>query len=319
MDKNISCIEALKRQLIREAEANSRIVALSADLQRSCGLADFRERFPDRTFECGIAEQNMVGMAAGLAAVDMIPVAASYAIFLVGRAWEQIRNCVCLGNSNVKLIGTHSGLYNTADGPSHTMCEDIALARSIPGMVVLSPCDATETARALSWALAHQGPVYLRLWGGAPVPVVHPEDYHFRFGEPVVVYTDPHTRNSHIGLVATGAMVPRAIEAARALSDRGSPATVVDVPTLAPFNGTALKTIVMQADFLFVLEEHASAGGLGSAVCESVAEERNGPSVIRLGIDRWVPPGKREERIADFGLTPERILQRVQEAMARNS
>ncbi|MCL5256946.1 MAG: transketolase family protein, partial [Chloroflexi bacterium] len=254
-------------ETLREiGKRDKRIVVLDADLAGSTRTAWFRAECPDRFFDLGIAEQNMIGVAAGLALSGKLPFVSSFAIFLTGRPWEQIRQSIAYPRLNVKLAGSHAGLTVGEDGASHQGLEDIAIMRALPNMTVVCPADATETAKAVEAIASYDGPVYIRL-SRAPAPVVLDEDYRFQLGQAKVL-----TGGADVTICATGLMVEKALKAAAELEHEGIGAEVINVSTIKPLD---VKTIIASAEktkAVVTAEEHNIIGGLGSAVAEALVE-----------------------------------------------
>lgn len=242
------------------------VVALDADLSCSTKTGKFAKEFPKRFFNIGIAEQDMVGTAAGLALAGKIPFASTFAVFETGRAWDQIRLVVCYSNTNVKLVATHGGITVGEDGASHQALEDIALMRALPNMTVIVPADAAETASVINTVVDFKGPVYVRL-GRSKVPYVMPDDYTFTIGKAFVF---------HIGkdanIVAAGIMVDMAIKAAAILSQEGIDTGVINMSTIKPLDEETLLKVAESSKIIVTAEEHSIIGGLGGAVCEFVSE-----------------------------------------------
>ncbi len=256
---------AFGRALARLGATDERIVVLDADLASSTNTKAFADKFPDRFFQLGIAEGNMVGVAAGLALAGKIPFAASFACFLAGR-FEQIRVSVAYNRANVRLVGTHAGVGIGEDGYSQMGLEDLALMRSLPNMLVLQPADAVETEAAVEYLVRHQGPAYLRLTR-QKVADVSPPDYRFACGKVVVLRP-----GRDLTLAASGAVVAHALGAAERLAADGVDVAVVNVHTLKPLDATALADLGARTGAILTVEDHAIVGGLGSAVCEALAE-----------------------------------------------
>lgn len=298
---------AYGKALVKLGQGNPEVVVLDSDLSKSTRTCDFAKAFPERFFEMGIAEQDMVATAAGLAASGKVPFVSSFAIFLTGRAWEQIRNSVAYPALNVKLAATHAGISVGEDGGSHQSVEDIALMRVIPNMTVIVPADAVETEQAVIAAAAHPGPVYLRL-SRYETPIVHSRDYRFKIGQSNLL-----REGNDVTLVAAGTMVVRALEAADLLSGRGIEARVINMSTIKPLDSGALVRAAQETRGLVTVEEHSVLGGLGSAVAETLSPTC--PAPLRMvGIaDRFGQSGKPEELFSEYGLTVEAI---AREALA---
>lgn len=300
------------------------LVVLDADLSGSTRTTSFIKKYPERHFEFGIAEANMVGVAAGLALDGYIPVAASFACFLAGRL-ETIRVSVGLNRANVKLVGTHAGVGIGDDGGSQMGLEDVGAIRSLPHFTILQPADAAETRQAVEWMVRHPGPVYLRLTRQG-VEDVHGPDYRFEVGRADVIYPSAHPSPPHPTLspeaahyqatiFATGGTVGEALKAARDLGGRGFKVRVVNIHTLKPFDDDFIRTAARDSDRFVTVEDHHIVGGLGSAVCESVATQGAGVHVVRLGARDYGESGKSEELYEKYGLNSRHIV----EAALRNT
>jgi transketolase len=261
------------RGLVAAARLDDRIVALTADLKESTRVEDFSKEFPNRFFEMGVAEQNLVTVAAGLATYGKIPFITSYATFSPGRNWEQIRTTVCINDVPVKIIGCHAGLTVGPDGATHQALEDIAIMRVLPNMTVVVPCDSNEAYKA-TLAIAQTGkPAYLRL-GRDKAPVITTEETHFELGKAVVVFD---TETPDVGIIACGNGLYPAIMAAQELGSEGVNAVVINMHTIKPIDREAIITIAKSAGALVTVEEHQISGGMGSAVAEVVVEEHSVP------------------------------------------
>lgn len=292
-------------------EENQDIVVLDADLSGSTKTALFAKKFPDRFFNMGIAEANMVGTAAGLAAAGKIPFVSTFAIFAAGRAWEQIRQSVAYPKANVKIVPTHGGITVGEDGGSHQSVEDIAIMRAIPHMTVIVPADATETRGAVAAAAAMKGPVYIRL-GRNKVPAVFADDHQFVVGKGCQV-----ADGTDMTFVTTGIMTAPALQAATILAKEGVSARVIHIGTIKPLDQDLVLQAAKETGALVTAEEHSVIGGLGSAVAELLAEQHPTP-LKRVGIhDRFGTSGKAEELIKYFGLTAEDLVEAAREVLAK--
>ncbi|MDI3481776.1 MAG: transketolase [Tepidanaerobacteraceae bacterium] len=291
-------------------EKNEKVVALDADLAHATQTAIFAERFKSRFFNVGIAEQNLMGVAAGLALSGFIPFASTFAIFGAGRAFEQIRNTICYPNAlNVKIVLTHAGITVGEDGGSHQAVEDISLMRSLPGMTVLVPCDAIETKKAVFAASNIDGPVYIRI--ARPVaPIITNEDHNFEPGRANVM-----RKGSDVAIFATGLMVAKALEAAAELEKEGISASVVNVHTIKPLDAETVLKEAARTKKVITVEEHSVIGGLGSAVAEILIE--NMPvRMKRIGIsDVFGQSGTPDELLEYYGLTGENIIKAVKDIL----
>lgn len=310
MPAKIATREAYGRALARLGEEYPDIVVLDADLSKSTKTEVFARQFPDRFFNMGIAEQNMMGTAAGLALSGKIPFVSSFAVFATGRAFEQIRNSIAYPALNVKIAASHAGISVGEDGASHQSVEDIALMRVLPNMTVLVPCDARETEQAVRAAAGITGPVYLRL-GRPSVPVIYGEDYVFHPGR-----ADTLREGTDVTIAATGLMVWEALQAAGQLQTEGIQATVLNISTIKPLDVETLVAAAARTQAVVTAEEHSVIGGLGSAVAEVLAEHCPVP-VRRVGLaDTFGESGRPEELLRKYGLTADRIVSAVREVMA---
>jgi len=300
--------------LVEAGRARPEVVALDADLSASTKSAKFGAAFPERFFNVGIAEQNMVGMAAGLAAAGKMPFASSFAVFITGRAFEQVRQSVAYPALNVRLAGSHAGVTVGADGSSHQAIEDIAVMRALPHMCVLVPADGVATASLVKETLDHEGPVYIRL-GRAAVPLIYgaggfPCD-EFRIGGSSLLMPG---RDAVV--VACGVMVAQAVEAAYLASEEGLDVGVLDAYSVKPLDAGAVVAAARRTGALVTAEEHTVIGGLGSAVAEATAEECPVP-VVRIGLlDRFGESGDPGSLLKECRLTPVDILEAVRRAVA---
>jgi len=311
MSTKIATRDAYGQALVKLGEVNPQVVVLDADLAGSTKTIKFKQAFPERFFNVGIAEQNLIGTAAGLAASGKIPFASTFAIFATGRAFEMIRNTVAYPKLNVKIAASHAGLTVGEDGASHQALEDIAVMRAVPNMTVIVPADAVETEQAVFRAAEHYGPVYIRL-GRPGVPVIYDENYRFEIGKAHLLRP-----GRHVGLVATGIMVAIALEAADLLAKEGIEAAVLNMSTIKPLDKEAVIELARATGALVTAEEHTVIGGLGSAVAEAVAEHYPVP-VLRVGVeDCFGQSGTPAELLAAYGLTKENIAQKAKEAIAR--
>lgn len=288
--------DAYGRALLELGRKRSDVVVLDADLSNSTKTRGFAHAFPERFFNMGISEQDMVGTAAGLSLTGKLPFASTFAIFETGRAWEQIRQTLCYPRLNVKLVATHGGITVGEDGASHQALEDIALMRVLPEMTVIVPADGLETEQVINAIADYNGPVYVRL-GRSKVPALMPEDYTFHLGRAHVFHL-----GKDANIIASGIMVNEAIKARKVLGDRGIDAGVINMPTIKPLDEDAVLRAAASG-LIVTAEEHSVIGGLGSAVCEFLSEKR--PSrVRRVGVkDRFGRSGKPEELMKLFGLT----------------
>jgi transketolase len=300
---NLATREAYGKALVELGKENNKVVVLDADLSKSTKTCDFAKEFPDRHFNMGIAEANMMATAAGLSTCDKIPFASTFAMFAAGRAFEQIRNSIGYPKLNVKVAATHAGLTVGEDGASHQAIEDLSLMRSIPGMTVLCPCDDVETFHAIKAAAEYVGPVYIRL-GRMAVPTLNDEKtYKFEIGKAVTL-----KEGKDITIFATGMMVNEAMKAAEALATDGILAEVINIHTIKPIDTKAIVESVTKTGAAVTCEEHNIIGGLGSAVCEVLSENRPTP-VRRVGVmDVFGESGKPNELMEKYGLTSKEII-----------
>ncbi len=289
--------------LLAAAQTNPNIVGVCADLTESTNMHFFAEAFPERFIEVGVAEQNLVTVGAGLAAMGKIPFVSSYAAFSPGRNWEQIRTTICLNNRPVKLVGSHAGLYTGADGATHQMLEDIALMRSLPNMVVIVPGDAVEAHKATIAMAADNRPNYLRLAREA-TPVITKESDPFEIGKAYIF-----KEGKDVSIFTTGTMTAQALAAVEILARQKISAEVVHVPTIKPLDKETILASAKKTGKVVTVEEAQINGGLGGAVAEILGEELPTP-MIRMGMrDCFGESGKPEELLERFGLTAKHIAQ----------
>jgi len=289
------------RGLLEAGRHNENVVAACADLTESTQMHLFAEEFPDRFVEIGVAEQNLVTVGSGMAAMGKIPFVSSYAAFNPGRNWEQIRTTICLNNQPVKIIGSHAGLYTGTDGATHQMLEDIALMRALPNMVVIAPCDSVEAAKATLAMVKDKRPNYMRLAREA-TQVITTEHTPFQIGR-AYIFRD----GRDVSLISTGAMTPLVLEASLALAKDGIQAEVVHVPTIKPIDHAVILESAERTKHVITIEEGQINGGLGGAVAELLGENLPTP-LLRIGMnDRFGESGKPEELLKHFGLTPAHI------------
>ena len=286
-------------------------VVLDADLAAATKTGVFKKKFPERFFDCGIAEGNMISVAAGIATTGKVVFASSFAMFAAGRAFEQVRNSIGYPHLNVKIGATHAGITVGEDGATHQCIEDFALMRAIPGMTVINPADATEARAAVEAAINFQGPVYIR-FGRYAVPVLFDKDnYKFELGKGIEVKD-----GSDLTIIATGMMVGMALEAAEVLAAKGISARVVNIHTLKPIDKDIILKAARETGAIVTAEEHSIIGGLGSAVAEVVGEGCPVP-VVRLGVnDEFGHSGKVPPLLEMYGLTPANIVAKAEAALA---
>lgn len=297
--------DAYGKALVELGHQHDDVVVLDADLSKSTKTADFAKVFPDRFINAGIAEQNMIGMAAGLAAAGKTVFASSFAIFATGRAFEIVRNSLAYAKLNVKVCATHAGVTVGEDGGSHESVEDIALMRSVPNMCVVVPADGTSTRRAVEAIYHKNGPVYLRL-GRPAVPVIYDDKQEFVIGKGIELRP-----GGDITLAACGIMVSKCLEAADLLEEEGIRASVLDIHTIKPLDRELIVRKARETGAILTVEEHSVIGGLGSAVCEATSEEYPVP-VLRMGLnDVFGQSGSPDQLLEYYGLTVEKILEKT--------
>ena len=281
------------------------IVVLDADLANATKTEIFKKAFPERHFDCGIAEANMICVAAGLSTTGLVPFASSFAMFAAGRAFEQVRNSIGYPHLNVKIGATHGGISVGEDGASHQCCEDFALMRSIPGMVVMSPADDVEAKAMVRAAYEHRGPVYMR-FSRYGAPVIHDTDsFTFEIGKGEVLRD-----GTDVALIANGLLVAEALDAADILAEKGISARVINIATVKPLDEAAVLSAAKECGKIVTCEEHSIIGGLGEAVCAVIAEHGLACPVKRIGVnDEFGHSGPAGELLKQFGLCGEHIAQ----------
>ncbi len=296
-----------------ELGAKYDFVVLDADLAAATKTGSFKKAYPDRFFDCGIAEGNMVSVAAGIATTGKVAFASSFAMFAAGRAFEQVRNSIGYPHLNVKIGATHAGITVGEDGATHQCNEDLALMRTIPGMTIINPADATEAYAAVEAAINFYGPVYLR-FGRFAVPNLTPElvpDYKFEIGKGVT-----YKEGKDVTIVATGFMVHLAAEAAELLAAEGIDAGVINIHTIKPLDTELLVNAAKKTGAIVTAEEHSVVGGLGAAVCEALSESCPVP-VMRVGVqDKFGKSGQVPELLEEYGLTAKNIAAKAKAAIA---
>lgn len=306
MDKKATRV-AYGETLIELGRENPDIVVLDADLSGSTKTAMFGKEFPDRFFNMGIAEQNMINTAAGLASTGKIPFASSFAIFATGRAWEMVRQAVCLGNQNVKIVATHSGLTVGEDGATHQALEDITVTRVLPNLMVIVPADYYETIQAVRFAASHTGPVYIRLSRSA-TPVVFDENVTFTPGKARVL-----REGSDLTLFACGVMVTESLQAAEILAEADIDVEVVNISTLKPLDTDTIVQSVRKTGRAVTAEEHNIIGGLGSAIAETLCDHYPAP-LKRIGVvERFGRSGKGTAVLEAYELTASHIAKQCRQ------
>lgn len=312
MAGKIATRNAYGEALAELGEKYPEIVALDADLSGSTMSKLFAAKYPDRFFDCGIAEANMIGIAAGLAADGFKPYASTFAMFATGRAYEQIRNSVAYPGLNVKIVGSHGGLSVGEDGATHQCIEDFALMRDIPGMLVCCPCDGHEMRLAVEALVNYNGPAYLRLGrAAADIFTDEVEGYSFELGKGCTLRD-----GRDVTIIANGIMAAKALEAAKMLESEGISARVIDMHTIKPLDEELVLKAAKETGCIVTTEEHSIVGGLGGAVCEYLSGVCPVP-VIRHGVnDKFGRSGKAAEVLEHYGLTAEHIAQKAKAAIA---
>ena len=303
--------DAYGKALVELGGINDKIIVLDADLAAATKTGMFKKAYPDRFFDSGIAESNMMGVAAGLATTGYTVFASTFAMFAAGRAYEQVRNSIAYPHLNVKIGATHAGISVGEDGASHQCCEDIALMRVIPGMVIINPADDIEARAAVFAAAEYEGPVYMR-FGRLAVPRIFDESYKFELGKAVTL-----REGSDVTIIATGLMVNEAIEAAKALADEGISAEVINIHTIKPLDKEAVIRSAAKTGAVVTAEEHSNIGGLGGAVAEALCESGKPVPVVRLGVnDVFGRSGPAVELLHIYGLDAQNIVAKAKQAIA---
>ena len=304
--KKIATRESYGNALAALGKEHDNVVVLDADLAGATKTSTFKKEFPDRHFDCGIAEGNMMAVAAGLASMGLVPFASTFAMFAAGRAFEQVRNSIGYPHLNVKIGATHGGISVGEDGASHQCCEDFALMRSIPGMTVICPSDDVEARAAVNAAYEFEGPVYLR-FGRSGVPVFHDEDsFKFEIGKGEVLQD-----GNDVAIIATGLMVCEAMKAGEAMKADGINARVINMATIKPLDEELVLKAAKECGKIVTCEEHSIIGGLGEAVSSLLAEKLPTP-VRRIGVnDEFGHSGPAADLLKDFGLSAENIVATV--------
>lgn len=308
--KKIATRESYGNALAELGDKYENLYVFDADLAAATKTCIFQKKYPDRFFDCGIAEANMMGVAAGMAATGKIPFVSSFAMFAAGRAFEQVRNSIGYPHLNVKIGATHAGISVGEDGATHQCNEDIALMRTIPGMVIINPADDTEARAAVKAAIEYTGPVYMRL-GRLAVPVFNdPQNYSFEIGKGIKL-----REGKDITIVATGLMVYEAVQAAKILADEGIEADVINIHTIKPIDKDIIINSAKNTGLVITVEEHSVIGGLGEAVCD-VLSEKYPTRVIKIGVnDEFGYSGPAVELLKKFGLSSDNIVKTAKEAL----
>ncbi len=305
--KKIATRDSYGNALKELGEQYDNVVVLDADLAGATKTGTFKKAFPDPHFDCGIAEANMICMATGMSTTGLVPFASSFAMFAAGRAFEQIRNSIGYPHLNVKIGATHGGISVGEDGASHQCCEDFALMRSIPGMVVMSPADDVEAKAMVRAAYLYNGPVYMR-FGRAAVPVFHSEDFQFEIGKGEVL-----REGTDVAIIANGLMTYEAIEAGEKLAEQGINAMVINMATIKPLDEALVVGAAGKCGKVITCEEHSIIGGLGEAVCAVLSEKCPTP-VRRIGVnDEFGHSGPAAALLKQFGLCSDHIVEVAKE------
>ena len=304
--KKIATRDSYGNGLVELGKEHIDLVVLDADLAGATKTSIFRKAFPDRHFNCGIAESNLVGVGAGLSTMGLVPFVSTFAMFAAGRAYKQVRNTVGYPHLNVKICATHGGISVGEDGASHQCCEDFALMRTIPGMTVMCPSDDVEARKMVHAAYEMEGPVYIR-FGRAATPVYHDESFEFAIGKGEVLQD-----GTDVAIIATGILVPEAIEAGKRLTAEGIKARIINMATIKPLDEELVIRAAKECGRIVTVEEHNILGGLGEAVAAVVAEHIP-VSVHRIGVrDEFGHSGPAGELLKQFGLTAEHITAQTQ-------
>ena len=297
------------KALVKLGEKRNDFIVLDADLAAATQTGMFKKAFPDRFYDCGIAEQNMVSIAAGIAATGKKVIASSFAMFAAGRAFEQVRNSIGYPHLNVIIGATHAGISVGEDGATHQCCEDIALMRTIPGMTIINPADEVETIKAVEAALEIDGPVYMR-FGRLAVPIIFDEDYKFEVGKGVTL-----KEGNDVTIIATGLMVNEALEAYELLKNEGISARIINMATIKPLDKEIVLKAAEETGAIVTAEEHSVIGGLGSAVAEVITENNPIP-VLKLGVnDTFGHSGPAAALLDEFGLRAANIADLAKKAI----
>lgn len=300
--KKIATRDSYGNALVELGRITDKVVVLDADLASATKTGTFKKEFPERFFDCGIAECNMVDVAAGLSTMGIVPFVSSFAMFAAGRAYEQVRNTIGYPHLNVKICATHGGISVGEDGASHQCCEDFALMRTIPGMTVMCPSDDVEAHKMIQAAYEMNGPIYVR-FGRAATPVYHNDDYKFEIGKGELIQD-----GNDIAIIATGIMVPEAIEAGKILKNENISARVINMATIKPLDEEIVLKAAKDCRKIITVEEHNIIGGLGEAVCSLLAEKNPVP-VKRIGVnDSFGHSGTANELLKQFGLCADNIV-----------
>ena len=311
MNKKVPMRDGYGKALLELCEKRNDVMVLDADVAKSTRTVWIRDRYPEKFMDMGIAEQDMVGTAAGMALAGMTPFVSTYGVFLSGRAWDQIRTTVCYNNLNVKLAGAHAGISVGPDGATHQALEDVALMRVLPKMTVIVPCDAEETRKAALAMAERKGPCFIR-FGREAVPVVTGEETPFEIGKARLC-----REGTDVTVFANGAMVYEALQAAESLTEEGISVQVIDMHTVKPLDEESVIRATEETGCIVTAEEHQIAGGLGSAVAECLVRNHPVPVEMVGTEDTFGESGKPEELMCKYGLTAEHIAEKVRKAQSR--
>ena len=309
--KKIATRESYGNALVELGKNFDNVVVLDADLAAATKTGVFKKNFPDRFFDCGIAEANLIDVAAGMSTLGLVPFASSFAMFAAGRAFEQVRNTIGYPHLNVKICAPHGGISVGEDGASHQCCEDFALMRSIPGMVVMCPSDDVEARQMVHAAYKYEGPVYIR-FGRSAAPIFHDENYKFEIGKGEIV-----RNGKDIAIIANGLMVYEAIKAAEILEGEKISARVINLATIKPLDEEIILQAAKDCGKIITVEEHNIIGGLGEAVCSFLSENCPVP-VKRIGVnDEFGHSGPAVDLLKEFGLSAENIVATVKKVLGK--
>lgn len=309
MSDRIPMRDGYGKALIELCEENEKVMVLDADVAKSTRTVWVREKYPDHFMDMGIAEQDMIGTASGLALGGMIPFCSTYGVFLAGRAWDQIRTTVCYNHLNVKLAGAHAGISVGPDGATHQALEDVAIMRVLPEMTVIVPCDAEETRKATLAMAAMKGPCYIR-FGREAVPVITDENSPFEIGKANLI-----KKGQDVTIIANGAMVYEAMKAAKELETEGIRAEVINLHTVKPMDTDSVLKSVKKTGCVVTAEEHQKAGGMGSAVVEYLAQHYPTPMAMVAVNDMFGESGQPQELMDKYGLNAVAIIEKVKEVI----
>ncbi len=317
-DTDVACVptrDGFGAGLVKLGQTNANVVVLTGDLKESTRVEAFAAAFPERFIECGVAEQNMTGIAAGFAMTGKIPFVSSYAVFSPGRAWDQVRVNVAYNDANVKIAGAHTGLSVGPDGATHQALEDIAIMRVLPRMTVIVPCDVYETERVTAWAAGHVGPVYFR-FGREKTPVITTPATPFH-ADKMAVYWEPASRKPEVGIIAAGPLLYEALLAAKRLEEHYHlPVRVLNAATIKPLDVQSVSRLARDCGALVTVEEHQVTGGLGSAIAEATSATYPVPIEMVGMPDSFGESGQPDELLTKYGLKAKDIIHAVQRAHA---